>query len=66
MLMKNHYSGFVFILYVFVHYPRWSIISAEIEKNPRDKREESFRIQDESIQIIRKLGTDDNWQERKK
>jgi hypothetical protein len=46
-------------------YPRWSIISAEIEKNPKDYREESFRINDESLKIIRKIGTDDNWAERK-
>ena len=47
-------------------YPRWSIISAEIEKNPKDHREESFRINDESIQIIRKIDTANNWEERKK
>lgn len=47
-------------------YPRWSIISAEIEKNPKDYREESFRINDESIRIIRKIDTKHNWEERKK
>ncbi|MDJ0693571.1 hypothetical protein [Mastigocoleus sp. MO_188.B34] len=47
-------------------YPRWSIISAKIEKNPKDYREESFRINDESIQIIRKISTEKNWEERKK
>ncbi|WP_216595232.1 hypothetical protein [Cylindrospermum stagnale] len=46
-------------------YPRWSIISAEIERNLKDYREESFRINDESLEIIRKVGTDDNWAERK-
>lgn len=46
-------------------YPRWSIISAEIEKNLKDYREESFRMNDESLEIIRKVGTDDNWAERK-
>lgn len=47
-------------------YPRWSIISAEIEKNSKDYREESFRINDESIRIIRKIDTKNNWEERKK
>ncbi|MBD2207294.1 hypothetical protein H6G33_07615 [Calothrix sp. FACHB-1219] len=46
-------------------YPRWSIISAEIERNEKDYREESFRINDESIEIVRKIGTNDNWAERK-
>ncbi|MBS9393928.1 MAG: DUF342 domain-containing protein [Dolichospermum sp. LBC05a] len=47
------------------HYRRWSIISAEIEKNSKDNREESFRINDDSITIIREIDTKNNWQERK-
>lgn len=46
-------------------YPRWSIIEAEIERNDKDFRNESYRINDGSIQVIRKIGTHDNWQERK-
>jgi hypothetical protein len=46
-------------------YPRWSIISAEIERNLKDYRRESFRINDESIQILRKISTNNNWKERK-
>jgi hypothetical protein len=46
-------------------YPRWSIISAEIEKNDKDYREESYRINDDSIEIVRKIYTKENWQERK-
>ena len=46
-------------------YPRWSIISANIEKNDKDSRLESYRIDDSSIQILRKIGTNNNWQERK-
>jgi hypothetical protein len=38
-------------------YPRWSIISANIEKNDKDSRIESYRIDDHSIQILRKIGT---------
>ena len=30
-------------------YKRWSIVSAEIEKNEKDFREESYRINDTSI-----------------
>ena len=44
-------------------YPRWSIISAEIEKNTKDYREESFRINDSSIEIVRKIDTSNNWRE---
>lgn len=46
-------------------YPRWSIISANIEKNDKDSRIESYRIDDSSIQILRKIGTEDDWSERK-
>ncbi len=46
-------------------YPRWSIISAKIERNDKDYREESFRIDDSSIEVIRKLDTRKNWEERK-
>ncbi|MEO1186906.1 MAG: hypothetical protein AAFX46_20490, partial [Cyanobacteria bacterium J06636_27] len=46
-------------------YPRWSIISGEIEKNTKDYRDESFRISDSSIEIVRNINTKDNWKERK-
>lgn len=42
-------------------FPRWSIISAEIEKNPKDNRVESYRINDNSISVLRKLSTRDAW-----
>lgn len=47
-------------------YPRWSIIRALIEKNDRDYRSESFRIDDSSIQVLRKITTSNNWEERKR
>ena len=46
-------------------YPRWSIVSAKIERNEKDYRVESYRIDDSSIEIIRALGTSNYWQERK-
>lgn len=46
-------------------YKRWSIVSAEIEKNEKDFREESYRINDTSINVIREIGTKNNWEERK-
>jgi hypothetical protein len=46
-------------------YKRWSIISAEIERNEKDFREESYRINDTSINVIREIGTKNNWEERK-
>ncbi|RUS94003.1 hypothetical protein DSM106972_094740 [Dulcicalothrix desertica PCC 7102] len=46
-------------------YPRWSIIEADIERNDKDFREESYRINPNTINIVRKIGTSNNWQERK-
>ncbi|MEC4818418.1 MAG: hypothetical protein SAK29_34880 [Scytonema sp. PMC 1069.18] len=46
-------------------YPRWSIISAEIERNEKDYREESFRIDPSSIEIVKIISTANNWSERK-
>lgn len=46
-------------------YKRWSIISGEIERNEKDFREESYRINDNSITVIREIGTKNNWEERK-
>ncbi len=46
-------------------YKRWSIISAEIERNEKDFREESYRINDTSINVIRVIGTKNGWEERK-
>jgi hypothetical protein len=46
-------------------FPRWSIINAKIERNDKDYREESYRIEDESIEIVRKIDTKRNWEERK-
>lgn len=46
-------------------YKRWSIISAEIERNDKDYREESYRINDSSIKVIREIGTKNAWEERK-
>ncbi len=46
-------------------YPRWSIITAEIERNEKDYRLESFRINDSSIEVVKKIDTKKNWAERK-
>jgi hypothetical protein len=46
-------------------YKRWSIISAEIERDEKDFRTESHRIKDDSIIIIREIDTKNNWAERK-
>jgi len=46
-------------------FPRWSIVSAEIERNDKDYRSESYRINHSSIDIIKKIDTENNWQIRK-
>ncbi|WP_017325406.1 hypothetical protein [Synechococcus sp. PCC 7336] len=46
-------------------YAKWSIISAAIEKNPNDNRAESYRIKDDSIEIVRRIDTSNGWEERR-
>ena len=46
-------------------YPRWAIVSTKIKRNDQDYRPESFKIDDNSLEIIRKIDTTNNWQERK-
>ncbi len=46
-------------------YARWSIITAEIERNDSDYRVESYRIEDSSIEVLRKIDTKSAWEERK-
>lgn len=46
-------------------YPRWSIISGEIERNDKDYRLESYRIEESSINIVRSINTKNGWEERK-
>jgi hypothetical protein len=47
-------------------YKRWSIIKADIERNPNDHRKESFRIDDTSIEVVHHIGTQNNWDDRKR
>lgn len=46
-------------------YKRWAIVSADIVRNEKDFREESYRVDDSSIEIVREIGTKNNWKERK-
>src|SRR5919202_2538110 len=46
-------------------YLRWSAIRARIERNDKDYRNESYRIDDSSIKVVRSIGSENNWQERK-
>jgi hypothetical protein len=46
-------------------YPKWGIIQASIERNHKDYRPESYRIDDTSIKVLRKIGTEHGWRERK-
>jgi hypothetical protein len=46
-------------------YQRWWIVSAEIEKDTKDPRSESYRIIDSSIEKIRFVDTTNHWAERK-
>lgn len=46
-------------------YRRWSIVSAKIERNDKDYRLESYRIDESSINVVRSINPDNNWEERK-
>jgi len=46
-------------------FPKYSIIKVKCEKPPRDKRIESFKVDQDSIQVLQKLGTKNKWAERK-
>lgn len=43
-------------------FQKWSIINGKIERNPKDFREESHRIDDSSIILIDKIKHDATWQ----
>ncbi len=47
-------------------FPKYSIISVNCERPLRDKRVESFKVDQDSIKILRHLGTQNKWGERKK
>jgi hypothetical protein len=47
-------------------FPKYSIISVNCQKPLRDKRLESYKADQDSIRIIRCIGTENEWSERKK
>lgn len=46
-------------------FKRWSIIRASIERNTKDSRSESYRIDVNSLVVERHIGTSDSWRYRK-
>lgn len=44
---------------------KYSIIEAEVSKNPQDKRPESYKVIAESINTLEEIGTESNWETRK-
>jgi len=47
-------------------FPKYSIISVNCRRPLRDKRVESYKVDQDSIKILRCLGTENKWSERKK
>lgn len=47
-------------------FPKYSIISVECQKPTRDKRVESYRVNQDTIRVLSRLGTENRWSERKK
>lgn len=47
-------------------YAKWGIIKASIERNYKDYREESYRVDDSSIEVLREIGTQNSWEERRR
>lgn len=46
-------------------FPKYSIISVNCQRPTRDKRIESYKVDQDSIKILSHLGTRNNWSERK-
>ena len=47
-------------------FPKYSIISVNCQRPLRDKRVESYKVDQDSIKILRHVGTQNEWSERKK
>ncbi|HUW20503.1 MAG TPA: hypothetical protein VMW16_14495 [Sedimentisphaerales bacterium] len=47
-------------------FPKYSIISVNCQRPLRDKRIESYKVDQDSIKILRHVGTQNKWAERKK
>jgi hypothetical protein len=47
-------------------FPKYSIISVDCEKPTRDKRIESYKVNQDTIEILSHIGTRNKWAERKK
>ncbi|MEO1742125.1 MAG: hypothetical protein AAFR99_10000, partial [Cyanobacteria bacterium J06629_9] len=46
-------------------FKKWTIISADIERNDKDHRHESYRINDASISIIERIEPKKSWKRRR-
>ncbi len=46
-------------------FPKYSVISVNCRRPLRDKRVESYEVDQDSIKILRHLGTENKWSERK-
>jgi len=47
-------------------FPKYSVISVNCQRPLRDKRVESYKVDQDSIKILSHLGTENKWSERKK
>ncbi|UCF43978.1 MAG: hypothetical protein JSV99_03385 [Planctomycetota bacterium] len=47
-------------------FPKYSIISVKCQRPARDKRIESYKVDQDTIKILGRLDTRNNWSERKK
>ncbi|MHC4647697.1 MAG: hypothetical protein ACYTBJ_19700 [Planctomycetota bacterium] len=47
-------------------FPKYSVISVKCQRPVRDKRPESYKVDQDSIKILRHLGTANKWSERKR
>ncbi len=47
-------------------FPKYSVISVDCRRPLRDKRVESYKVDQDSIKILRHLGTENKWSERKR
>lgn len=47
-------------------FKKFQVIEVEIQRNKQDIRPESYNIKADSIKLLETIGTDRNWEERKK
>lgn len=46
-------------------FPKYSVITVKCKRPLRDRRVESYKVDQDSIRIVKEIGTENNWAQRK-